>query len=67
MPYLVEGWTDDDQSASSKWTNTEYHSCEVGRRRYMTPRSARLCFYSIVQKRMLEAIVLPVKTLADHS
>jgi len=31
MPYLVEGWTDDDPSASNHWTNTEYHSCEVGR------------------------------------
>lgn len=35
MPFLVEGWTDDDRSASSKWTNTEYHSCEVEYRRYV--------------------------------
>lgn len=35
MPYLVEGWTDDDESASNHWTNTEYHSCEVGRTRYV--------------------------------
>jgi len=35
MPYLVEGWTDDDRSASGKWTNTEYHSCEVDYTRYV--------------------------------
>jgi hypothetical protein len=40
MPYLVEGWTDDDRSASSHWTNTEYHSCEVGRTRYVTSQDS---------------------------
>ena len=41
MPYLVEGWTDDDPSASNHWTNTEYHSCEVGRTRFVTSQSFR--------------------------
>jgi hypothetical protein len=49
MPYLVEGWTDDDRSASNHWTNTEYHSCEVGWTKYVTSQSVRVMIMQCLQ------------------
>ena len=44
MPYLVQGWTDEDESASNHWSNTECHSCEVKRTRYVTfPTRYNVC------------------------
>jgi hypothetical protein len=35
IPYLVHGWTEDDRCASKDWKNTEYHTCEFERTRYV--------------------------------